>query len=133
MSNFTAVFVLATAAICATACNKATDDKPGVTNTTSVELPSNPTVAAPEPAKDDYLSTVRREQIALKTRLDDAMSGIDHQVSDLRRTGHIDSAEAHDLMDRRATLAADSEVVSKSDERGWDELKATVEHDLEEP
>lgn len=132
MSKIIAILAVATAAICATGCKKATDDKPGVTHTTSAELPSNTTVAPPEPAKDDYLATVHREQLALSARIDDHLGTIDRQVSDLRRAGRMGTPEAQELLARRQTLEADSAVVARSDERGWDELKATVEHDLGE-
>ncbi|MBX3229454.1 MAG: hypothetical protein KIT84_17450 [Labilithrix sp.] len=128
------IFGLSVAALCASlalACNKASDkDKVGTTETTSAEIEP----AAPTPApKDDYLATVRREQLVLRGRLEEEIRAIDHQLTQLRRSPKANATAIEALVERKQTLEADANVVDRADERGWDELKATVEHDLEGP
>jgi len=128
------IVAIAIGAICTTACNK---DKPAdvsTTQTTSsdIDLGTRPAAAqATEPQKDDYRATVRREQLILRSRLDDEMMSIDRQLNVLRRAPERDQKAIDDLVTQRQTLEADANVVDRSDERGWDELKAVVEHDLE--
>ena len=133
MKNF-GIVALAIGAICTGGCNK---DKPAdvaTTQTTSSEivLGTQPAAArATEPRKDDYRATVRREQLILRSRLDDEIMSIDRQLNVLRRAPERDQKAINDLVTKRQTLEADANVVDRSDERGWDELKAVVEHDLE--
>lgn len=74
-------------------------------------------------SKDDYLQAVRREQLQLEAKIDDALAGIDRRLG--TRPG-----ERQALLERRSRLAADKRLIGKSDERGWDELKAEIERDL---
>lgn len=74
-------------------------------------------------SKDDYLQAVRREQLQLEAKIDDALARLD------RRLG-TRPAERQAILERRSRLAADKRLIGKSDERGWDELKAEIERDL---
>lgn len=106
--------------------------------TIGCDRPASPPVTREEPAsvatvtnadvpttdsKNDYLQAVRREQLQLEAKIDDALAGID------RRLG-TRPAERQALLARRSRLAADKRLIGKSDERGWDELKAEIERDL---
>ena len=119
-----AVLAGAIAAFCVTACNK---DKPevGTASTTSSEMVL--TAEAPATPKDDYLATVRREQLVLRGRVDDEIRVLDRQLA----AKSLDAKKRQELTEKRETLRADATVISHADERGWDELKAVVEHDLE--
>ena len=124
MTKNLGILALAFAALCTTACNK---DKPEVSTTTTtsseIELSTQPQ-AAP---KDDYLATVRREQLVLRSRIDDELRALDRQLL----TTTLDAKSREALLEKRETLRADASVIDHADERGWDELKAVVEHDLE--
>lgn len=124
MTKNLGILALAFAALCTTACNK---DKPEVSTTTTtsseIELSTQPQ-AAP---KDDYLATVRREQLVLRSRIDDELRALDRQLL----TTTLDAKSREALLEKRETLRADASVIDRADERGWDELKAVVEHDLE--
>lgn len=130
------ISVVVVAALCASlalGCNKASE-KTSTTETTSAEINVNGDLGtAPARApKDDYLATVRREQLVLRSRIEETIAALDHEISDLRKATAPNTAAIQELLTRRQTLEADATVVGRSDERGWDELKATVEHDLED-
>jgi hypothetical protein len=84
-----------------------------------------PPIAA-EPARapkhNEYLIAVRREQVELRARV---TSEIDRLDKELER-----DARGKPLRERRDRLADDLELLDRSDERGWDELKADIENDL---
>jgi hypothetical protein len=134
MRKSLAFLALAIAAVCTTACHK---DKPevGTTQTTSSEIDLAPPATTPSvppvQPKDDYLSAVRREQIVLRGRIDEELRSIDRQLGELRQSPGRDPRMVQELTQKRETLEADATVVDRADERGWDELKAVVEHDLE--
>lgn len=119
------ILALALAALCTTACNK---DKPevGTTTTTASEIEVSTQAPAPAP-KDDYLATVRREQLVLRGRIDEELRNIERELA----AKSLDAKTRKELTEKRETLRADATVVVHADERGWDELKAVVEHDLE--
>ena len=132
MTKNLAILALGFAALCTTACNK-DRDKPevGTTTTTSSEVERTtqpgPTVGQPTMPKDDYLATVRREQLVLRGRIDDQLRAIEKKLA----VKNLDAKTRQELLEKRETLRADATVVVNADERGWDELKAVVEHDLE--
>lgn len=121
------IFAIGLVAICTVACAK---DKPevGTTETTSAEV-ARP--APPVASTDGYLATVRREQLVLRSRIDDELRTIERRLGELRRAPRVDPKAIDELVEKRETLKADAAVVDRADERGWDELKAVVEHDLE--
>lgn len=92
--------------------------------------------------KDDYFTTIRREQLELRARLQREIDQIDRRLAELKvelRDGGpvIDpkaknAAQVRQLVDRRARLHEDLTTVERADERGWDELKSTIERDLDE-
>jgi len=128
--GISAVMVAALCASLTLGCNKASE-KTSTTETTSAEIDLGTAPTAPTAPKDDYLATIRREQLVLRGHLEEAIAGLDHEIGDLQKAPHPNSAAIRELTRRRQTLEADALVVDRSDERGWDELKATVEHDLE--
>ena len=73
----------------------------------------------------------KREQLVLRSRIDDELRTIERRLGELRRAPRIDPKAIDELVEKRETLKADAAVVDRADERGWDELKAVVEHDLE--
>lgn len=126
------ILALCVTAISATACKKDKPEPVGTTTTTSSEIELGTQPAAPAaPAPDSYLATVRREQLVLRGRIDDELRAIDRQLVTQKGAANKDPKTIHDLEEKRLTLSADAEVLDRSDERGWDELKAVVEHDLE--
>lgn len=83
------------------------------------------TTRADRPVSEEgYLAAVRREQRGLDLRLDDAVTRIDRRLA-----AHV-AAERPALLEARRRLIADRRLIEKSDERGWDELKAEIERDL---
>jgi hypothetical protein len=131
MTKILGILALGFAALCTTACNK-DKDKPevGTTTTTSSEVePTNRPVGQPTMPKDDYLAAVRREQLVLRGRIDDQLRAIEKKLA----VKSLDAKTREELLEKRETLRADATVVVNADERGWDELKAVVEHDLEGP
>lgn len=92
------------------------DGPASVTTVTSGDVPTTD-------SKNDYAQAVSREKRQLEAKLEEALSGIDRRLG--TRPG-----EREVLLDRRARLAADQRLIAKSDERGWDELKAEIERDL---
>lgn len=119
---------LAIVALCAGGCKK---DSPevGTTTTTSTEIVVESQPVQLTTPKDDYLATVRREQLVLRRRIDDELRVIDRALS--KPATKLDAKTRAGLVEKRETLRADAAVVDRADERGWDELKAVVEHDLE--
>ena len=111
------------AAVLTTAC-----DRPAAPPA-DVEEPAAPTtLAAAELAPtlapaNEYREAVRREQRQLDAQLQLALEGIDRKLGTRPQ-------ERPQLLRTRQRLAADQRLVAKSDERGWDELKAEVERDL---
>lgn len=106
--------------------------------TIGCDRPSPPVVTQEEPAsvttvtnadvpttdsRNEYLQAVRREQLQLEAKIDDALAGLDRRLG--TRPG-----DRQALLERRSRLAADKRLIGKSDERGWDELKAEIERDL---
>ena len=73
--------------------------------------------------RDGYRAAVRREQRDLDGQIQLALEAID------RKLGTHPNERAQ-LLRTRNRLAADQRLVAKSDERGWDELRAEVERDL---
>jgi hypothetical protein len=129
MTKNLGILALGLAALCTTACNK-DKDKPevGTTTTTSSEVEPSPGPAAGQAIpKDDYLAAVRREQLVLRGRIDDQLRTIEKKLA----SQSLDAKTRQELLAKRETLRADATVVVNADERGWDELKAVVEHDLE--
>ncbi|MFO0743313.1 MAG: hypothetical protein U0270_46005 [Labilithrix sp.] len=124
MTKNLGILALAFAALCTTACNK---DKPEVSTTTTTSSEIEPSAQPQAAPKDDYLATVRREQLVLRSRIDDELRALDRQLL----TTTLDAKSREALLEKRETLRADASVIDHADERGWDELKAVVEHDLE--
>lgn len=88
-----------------------------------------------------YLATVRREQLALRTRLRERIDALDSQLAALRVDAPGESGSFVDphaknagriraLIDQRTQLEVDLAAVDRADERGWDDVKASIEHDL---
>jgi hypothetical protein len=129
MTKNLGILALGLAALCTSACNK-DRDKPeiGTTTTTSSEVEPTPGPAGGQAIpKDDYLAAVRREQLVLRGRIDDQLRAIERNLA----SKSLDAKTRQELLEKRETLRADATVVVNADERGWDELKAVVEHDLE--
>lgn len=124
MTKNLGILALAFAALCTTGCNR---DKPEVSTTTTTASEIEPSTQAQAAPKDDYLATVRREQVMLRSRIDDELRALDRQLL----TTTLDAKSREALLEKRETLRADASVIDRADERGWDELKAVVEHDLE--
>ncbi len=74
-------------------------------------------------SNDGYREAVRREQRELDARIQESLEAVDRKLG-TRPT------ERAQLLGTRQRLAADQRLIAKSDERGWDELKAEVERDV---
>jgi hypothetical protein len=116
------VFVLSAAAFCTIGCSK--DKAPDVSTThiTSAEV---------QPPADDYVSMVKREQATLRGRVDDQLRTIEQAQAELRNAANADPNKIHELNSEHAVLESDLRALNRADERGWDELKAVIQHDLE--
>lgn len=138
------VLALATSAVCTTACKKSAETEradAGVAQLRSARRTTEPRERVIG-EKDDYLATVRREQLDLRARLQREIDQIDRKLAamkvELRDGGPVidprakNAAQIRQLVDRRARLQEDMTTVERADERGWDELKATIERDLDE-
>jgi hypothetical protein len=78
---------------------------------------------------DGYSATVQREQLELRGRLREDIQAIDAELA--TRHGTSTRAEITRLLARRSLLEEDVGTLDRADERGWDELKATIENDLD--
>ncbi len=93
--------------------------------------------------KDDIFTTVRREQLDLRARLQREIDELDRKLADLkvelRDGGYVvdpkakHAARVKELVERRDQLHEDMLTVERADEHDWDEIKATIERDLGEP
>ncbi|HVH47191.1 MAG TPA: hypothetical protein VM925_32860 [Labilithrix sp.] len=105
----------------------------------SAEAPATP----PKPLVDEknaYLAVVRREQLELRAHLQEDIDDIDKKLAELKvdaRDGGFlvdptskNAVRIRALLERRSQLEQDAATVERADERGWDELKATIEKDL---
>lgn len=140
-----------TLAISTVGCSRSDDrgatpaetDRASTVELTSAEVPPAPATAT----ASSYRSVVEGERRALRSRVDEAVGNIDRILVErsgdrrsvpfntpgsmaptLRASGDVDR-----LVDRRAALADHARSLDSADERGWDELKATIERDLVEP
>ena len=137
------VLAASIAAVCTSACKKSADDEHRRASRT--ELREQRT-APPEPhvigERNDYFATVRREQLQLRARLQEEIGAIDRKLAEmkveLRDGGYVvdprsrNAARIKELIERRTQLEEDIATVERADERGWDELKGTIEKDLGE-
>ena len=139
---FAVVLGAGVAALCTSACKKS----PEVEHRASeAELRSALTEPPRTRVADDrngYFATVRREQLQLRARIQDDIADIDQNLAALkveRRDGRYvfdreakNAARIKQLLERRSRLYEHALTVERADERGWDDLKATVEQDLRE-
>ncbi len=129
------------AALCTSACKKASDEthrRPGSEANIHSARVVPPTESAA--SKNDFFATVRREQLQLRARIQEDIAEVDARLAELgvgRRNGQYvidpnakNAARVRELLARRHRLEEHAATVERADERGWDELKATVEQDL---
>lgn len=102
-------------------------DRPAAPPVVTEEPSASTMVASSELGKttsnDGYREAVRREQRELDARIQESLEAVDRKLG-TRPT------ERAQLLGTRQRLAADQRLIAKSDERGWDELKAEVERDV---
>ncbi len=135
----------AVATVCTAACNKSSDTERKEADKAEVRAEEKTTEVRKEAAQErnEYLTTVRREQLDLRGRLQGEIDDIDKKLLDLkvdmRKDGGAlfdskskDAKRIQELIARRERLVADANLVDRADERGWDETKATVEKDLKD-
>jgi hypothetical protein len=139
------LFGAAFAALCTNACQKSPAPERKETDRTEVrsgEMTSEPRPKEEITQKNDYLETVRREQLVLRGRLQEDIDDIDKKLVAYHETLASDGSfvvdprskeaqQVQELLRRRALLEADVNLIQRSDERGWDEVKAAIEKDLE--
>ena len=144
-NNGILVVVLGTlaAALCTGACKKSSEMEREESSRAELHSAQR-TVEVRKDAfdeKNDWFAAVRREQLELRARLQEDVDDIDTKLAWLKVDFHKDRGYVFDskskdakkiqqLIDRRQKLAADINIVDRSDERGWDEIKATIERDL---
>lgn len=95
---------------------------------------------------NDYVVVVRREQLALRARLHERIAEIDTALAGLRVAPHeprravargrvasetTEAERIEALVRSREVLKADLLTLELADDRGWDEIKASIERDLE--
>lgn len=95
---------------------------------------------------NDYVVIVRREQLALRARLHERIAEIDTALAGLRVAPHeprravargrvdgetTEAKRIETLVRSREVLKADLVTLELADERGWEEIKAGIERDLE--
>lgn len=104
---------------------------------TKVGEPVQITAASTTGQPESYLAAVRREQVSLRARVVEEIAVVDKRILALQHpegaSGDPDSAAAATLgalIVRRQRLRDDVVSIDRADERGWDELKAEIEHDL---
>ena len=127
------------AALCTSACKKTPDERG---RASQVQLRS--ATIGPHTqiigGENDHFATVRREQLQIRARLEAEIADIDEELVALRverRDGRYvvdpmakSAARTKQLLEHRRRLEEHAATVERADERGWDELKATVERDL---
>lgn len=132
------------AALCTNACKKSAETERTEADKTELRSAEQVTEARKEAAgeKNDYLAAVRREQLELRGRLQEEIDDLDKKLMDLKvdtkkKDGSLwidsrskDAPKIRAFLQRRQQLESDLVQVERSDERGWDFLKATVERDL---
>lgn len=72
------------------------------------------------------LAEVRREQLALRARLEERIAILDKLVARSKSP-----ATTKALLERRGRLEEDLTTLDRADERGWYELKTTIESHLQ--
>jgi hypothetical protein len=105
------LLLLASPSACARRAGDAVDAGPPIT-----------AESAHPPKHNEYLLAVRREQVELRARV---TSEIDRLAKQLEG-----GPGRKDVRERRDRLVDDLELLDRSDERGWDELKGDIENDL---
>ncbi|MBX3202405.1 MAG: hypothetical protein KF894_30040 [Labilithrix sp.] len=85
----------------------------------------------------DRVAIVRREQLELRARLRAEVTEVDRELAGLHaesaRIGErpaTNDARLGTLLERRRQLLDGVARIDRSDEQGWDELKAQIEADL---
>ena len=147
------VSLAVTATICITACKKSAtppeerkeySPQYGQAETHGAEVITENAREAPVviDEKNEYLVVVRREQLTLQANVQEEIDRIDHRLMDLRSVQYEDgvgyiydptSSDAKligELLRKREMLKEDMATIERSDERGWDEIKATIERHL---
>jgi hypothetical protein len=126
---------------CIGACKKPAPERKKETSETELRSAER-TVEAERYSIDEkraYFAPVRREQLDVLGRLQAEIDGIDNKLAELKielrgaysaKPKSKDAARIRELLQRRAQLEEDKLTVERSDERGWAELKATIEQDL---
>jgi len=139
--------VLAAAAagvVCTSACKKGSDTERAEAGMT--QLRSGRATTEPRERvigeNGDYFASVRREQLELRARLEQAIEATERELRalnvELDDAGPAagprskNAARIKGLLERRARLKDDVTTVERADERGWDELKRAIERDLED-
>lgn len=128
----------ATGALCTGACRNAPrSEEHGAPADGSATVVAPPNASGAIELHDDYFTAVRREQLDLRARLQEAIDEIDRNLLAVRtaqgrerRADGPRQSQIQELLRRRATFAADIQRINRSDERGWDETKAEIERDL---
>jgi len=127
------------AALCTSACKKTPEDRERASRAQlrSASMEPQTQVIGEE---NDHFATVRREQLRLRARLHDQIADVDEELAALkveRRDGRYvvdpmarSAARTKRLLEQRRRLEEHAMTVERADERGWDDLKATVERDL---
>jgi hypothetical protein len=133
----------ALAAVCTGACKKSSETEKREADQAAVRAAEKTNDGRKEAIdqRNDYLAAVRREQLDLRSRLQEELDDIDKKLADLKTEFHKDggyqvdprskdAAKIRALLQRRSVLESDVNLVERSDERGWDETKANIERDL---
>ena len=140
---FVLVLGAAVAALCTGACKKSAETERKEAERAEVRAAeeTNELHKRAIDEKNDYLAAVRREQLELRGRLQEEIDSVDKELSVLKGDLHKNSGVAVDpkskgaqtldeLLRRRQQLEDDMNLLERADERGWDELKATIERDI---
>jgi hypothetical protein len=127
-------------AACTSGCKKSSETERKEADKATVEArgDTNEAQTAAIDEQNDYLAAVRREQLELRGKVQQEIDDIDEKLLALKVNGKDATVDPHAkdakkisaLLERRTRFEADVGRIERSDERGWDQTKAEIEHDL---
>jgi hypothetical protein len=135
--------VLATlmAGVCTNACKKSseTERREAERATRHADEKTREADQTAAEKQNEYLASVRREQIDLRGRVQSEIDDVDKKLLDLKvdvtkdasiDTHSKDYNKIQELLQKRRRLEGDMQRIDRSDDRTWEQTKTEIEHDL---
>jgi hypothetical protein len=131
-------------AFCTVACNKSRPDN----HESGVSPSGEPTESGHRrlviDEERDRVAVVRREQLELRADVEDELDDIDRKLLALgvevrkdgtptiepKKRASKGAARITELLEYRQQLMTDLTLLERSDDKGWEDLKASIERDL---